>query len=109
MFGETVLAIGVGFIILTVAAAQVIARRLIPADQLRLGGRVRGRWGSKREVAELVDEVERKLGELADLRKRLGEREERQGRLGEIEERLDFAERVLTKQREAERIAPPKG
>ena len=108
MFEVPVWAIGVGFIILTVAAAQVIARRLIPADQLRAAGRVRGRWGSKREVAELVDEVERKLGELDDLRKRLGDVEEMQRRLGEIEERLDFAERVLTKQREAERIAPPK-
>jgi hypothetical protein len=109
MFEIPVWAIGVGFIILTVAAAQVIARRLIPADQLRPGGRVRGRKPSKREVAELFDEVEGKLGELDDLRKRLGEMEELQRRLGEIEERLDFAERVLTKQREAERIAPPKG
>jgi len=105
MFEIPVWAVGVGFIVLTVAVAQVIARRLIPADQLRPVGRVRGRWGSKREVAELVDEVERKLGELDDL----SEVEEMQRRLGEIEERLDFAERVLTKQREAERIAPPKG
>src|SRR2546428_4863887 len=109
MFEIPVGAIGVGFIILPVAAARVIAGRLTPADQLRPAGRVGGRWGSKREVAELVDEVERKLGELDDLRKRLGEVEEMQRRLGEIEERLDFAERVLTKQREAERIAPPKG
>ena len=28
-------------------------------------------------------------------------------RLAEVEERLDFAERLLTKQREAERIVPP--
>src|ERR1041384_3936554 len=93
MFEIPVWAIGVGFIILTVAAAQVIARRLIPADQLRPGGRVRGRKPSKREVAELFDEVEAKLGELDELRKRLGEMEELQRRLGEIEERLDFAER----------------
>src|SRR5207253_7754452 len=85
MFEIPVWAVGVGFIVLTVAVAQVIARRLIPADQLRRVGRVRGRWGSKRDVAELVDEVERKLGELDDLRKRLGEVEEMQRRLGEIE------------------------
>lgn len=28
-------------------------------------------------------------------------------RVGELEERLDFAERLLSKQREAERVAPP--
>ena len=28
-------------------------------------------------------------------------------RLAEVEERADFAERLLTKQREAERIVPP--
>lgn len=31
-----------------------------------------------------------------------------QKRVGELEERLDFAERLLSKQREAERVAPPK-
>ncbi|HEX9730268.1 MAG TPA: hypothetical protein VGA37_17370 [Gemmatimonadales bacterium] len=30
-----------------------------------------------------------------------------QNRLGEVEERLDFAERMLTKYREAERLGPP--
>lgn len=29
-------------------------------------------------------------------------------RLAEVEERLDFAERLLAKQREADRIAPPR-
>jgi len=108
MFEIPVWAIGVGFIILTIAVAQVVARRLIPADQLRPAGRVRGRWGSKRDVAEMFEELQGRLGELDDLRKRLGEVEQVQQRLGELEERLDFAERLLTKQREAERIAPPK-
>ena len=90
-------AIGVGFIVLCVGVAQVVARRLIPADQLRHADRLRGRRGSKREVAEALEEVEARLGELDDMRKRLAE----------VEERLDFAERLLTKQREAERIVPP--
>jgi hypothetical protein len=30
-----------------------------------------------------------------------------QNRLGELEERVDFAERLLAKQRETERLAPP--
>lgn len=31
-----------------------------------------------------------------------------QTRLGEMEERLDFAERLLAQQREADRLAPPR-
>jgi len=108
MFEIPVWAIGVGFIILTIAVAQVVARRLIPADQLRHVDRLRRLKGSKRDVAEMFEELQGRLGELDDLRKRLGGVEEMQRRLGEIEERLDFAERLLTKQREAERIAPPK-
>jgi len=52
--------------------------------------------------------VQRRLAELDDLRKRLDEVEEMQRRLGEVEERLDFAERLLAKQREGERLAPPR-
>jgi predicted nuclease with TOPRIM domain len=109
MFEIPVWAVGVGFIILCVAVGQVVARRLIPADQLRHVDRLRRLKGSKRDVAELFEELQGRLGEVDDLRKRLAEVEEMQRRLGEIEERLDFAERVLTKQREAERLAPPKG
>src|SRR5919108_861640 len=113
MFEVPVWAVGVGFIILAGTIAKVIARIVTPADQLRLAARVRGRLGkfSKRDFAELVDELQRRLGELDELRKRLDEVEEVQRRLGEVEERLDFAERLLTKQREEERerLAPPPG
>src|SRR5256885_11907632 len=103
MFEIPVWALGVGFIVLTVGLEQVLVRRLLPADRfLRRGA-------SRRDLAEMFEEAQRRLGELDDLRKRLGEVEEMQRRLGEVEERLDFAERLLTKQREAERIAPPKG
>ena len=92
MFEIPVWAIGVGFIILTVGVAQVLVRRLLPSDRLP-------RWGaSRRDLAEMLEEVQRRLGELDDLGKRLGE----------VEERLDFAERLLTKQREGERLAPPR-
>jgi transposase len=113
MFEIPVWAVGVGFIILAGTIAKVIARIVTPADQLRLAGRVRARLGkfSRRDLAELVEEMQRKVGELDDLRTRLGEVEEMQRRLGEVEERLDFAERLLTKQREGERerLAPPQG
>ena len=102
MFEIPVWAIGVGFIILTVGVAQVLVRRLLPSDRLP-------RWGaSRRDLAEMLEEVQRRLGELDDLGKRLGEVEEMQRRLGDVEERLDFAERLLTKQREGERLAPPR-
>ena len=102
MFEIPVWAIGVGFIILTVGVAQVLVRRLLPADRLP------GRRASQRDLAEMFEEVQRRLGELDDLRKGLGEVEEMQRRLGEVEERLDFAERLLTKQRDGERLAPPR-
>ena len=85
-------AVGVGFIVLSVGVAQVLVRRLLPADRLL------GRRASQRDLAEMLEEVQRRLGELDDLRKRVGE----------VEERLDFAERLLTKQREGERLAPPR-
>src|SRR2546427_12034547 len=92
---------GVGSIIIPAGIARAPARRLPPADRLP------GRRASTRDLAEMFEEVQRRLGELEDLRKRLGEVEEMQRRLGEVEERLDFAERLLTKQREGERLAPP--
>ena len=44
-------------------------------------------------------------GEVAELR---AEVEELRHQLGDVHERLDFAERLLAKTREAERLAPPR-
>jgi len=41
-----------------------------------------------------------------DIQSQLAELEEVKRRLGELEERVDFAERLLAKQREAERLGP---
>ena len=43
---------------------------------------------------------------LTDLQTRVTQLETLQERVGELEERLDFAERLLAKQREAERLPP---
>jgi hypothetical protein len=43
-------------------------------------------------------------GETGELRQAI---DAMQNRLGELEERVDFTERLLAKQREAERLAPP--
>ncbi|MEO8450344.1 MAG: hypothetical protein ABI647_11165 [Gemmatimonadota bacterium] len=44
-----------------------------------------------------------------DLERRLHELGSMEARLAEVEERLDFAERLLIKQRDEERLAPPGG
>jgi hypothetical protein len=43
-------------------------------------------------------------GETGELRQAI---DAMQNRLGELEERVDFTERLLAKQREADRLAPP--
>jgi len=45
-----------------------------------------------------------KVGGTEALQQRLDELEDVQRRLAEVEERLDFAERLLTKQRDVERL-----
>lgn len=50
------------------------------------------------EAAERLEQLEAKVAEL----------EQGQQRVVELEERLDFAERLLARQNEAERLAPPR-
>ncbi len=80
-------AIGICAIIIVVGAAQVVVRRLV------------GRAGWSRRESPGEPDLSRITDVLDDL----------QRRLGEIEERMDFAERILAKERNAERLAPPKG
>ena len=46
---------------------------------------------------------------LEDLETRFGELDELKQRMGELEERVDFAERLLAKQRDGQRLGPPQG
>jgi hypothetical protein len=80
-------AIGVGVLVVVVGATQVVVRRLL--------GRVG--WSPAENPSE--PDLLRLTQVLDDL----------QRRLGEIEERMDFAERLLAKERDSERLAPPKG
>ncbi len=80
-------AIGVGFLIVVVGATQVVVRRLL------------GRVGWSRAENPAEPDLSRITPVLDDL----------QRRLGEIEERMDFAERLLAKERGSERLAPPRG
>ena len=57
------------------------------------------------------DDVERRLAELEDTQREIGagETAELKRRIAELEERVDFAERVLARQRDAERVGTPRG
>ncbi len=56
--------------------------------------------------SHLLDATER--GQvMEDLQVRLGELDQLKQRVGDLEERVDFAERVLAKQHEGQRLGPP--
>ena len=78
-------AIGTAFVIVVIAVAQVVVRRLI------------GRADKSAGQNSTEPDVARVTQALDDV----------QHRLGELEERMDFAERLLAKERVAERLGPP--
>ena len=89
MFGLPQWAVGVGALLLLVTALQVIYVRLMPPEYRRRS--------SKGEPLPISDDVLARLADLDDMKQRLGE----------LEERVDFAERLLAKQRDPERLGPP--
>ena len=88
MFGLPEWAVGVGAVLVLVTVLQVVYVRLVPPEHRRR------RW--KGEPLQASDEMQSRLAELEDVKQRLGE----------LEERVDFAERLLAKQREAGRLGP---
>ncbi len=107
MFGIPEWALGVGFILVVVSIAKALGGQFGPSDRLR------GRKASRRDLTHAVEELRGKLdasvgGGGGDMQARLDELDEVQRRLTDLEERMDFAERMLAKQRDADRIAPPK-
>ncbi len=88
MFGLPEWAVGVGAVLVLVTVLQVIYVRLMPPEYRRR--RLKG------EPLQASDDVQGRLAELDDVKRRLGE----------LEERVDFAERLLAKQREPERLGP---
>ena len=74
-----------------------------------------GRGGGGREKFSKFrgsEDHERRIADLEDSHRQLaagsGDTAELERRLAELEERLDFAERMLAKKNDAERLGPPK-
>jgi Tfp pilus assembly protein PilO len=85
--------VGIGAIILIVAAGIVMVRFLtskIRQHELKS----RGMDPTQRD--QVLEDVQVRFGELDQLRQRMNE----------LEERVDFAERLLTQQREGPRLGP---
>ena len=84
-------AVGVAFIMLAISVGKMLSGRGMPSE------RFRGRNASRRDLAEAMEDVQRRLTQLEEARSKPGELEDLQTRLSEVEERLDFAERLLAK------------
>jgi len=91
-FGIPEWAIGVGVILMAVSVLKVVTARLMPP-----GYRPR----SMRDVMGGQTPAEQE-----EMQARLAELDELKRRVGELEERVDFAERLLARQREQERLQP---
>jgi hypothetical protein len=70
-----------------------------------LGRRIR-RWGERADPAPLSGDLRAEL--LEGQAGILGEVETLRREVADLAERVDFAERLLAKQRESERLAPPR-
>ncbi len=100
-FGIPEWALGVGVIIIAISVAKALSFAIAPG---RVEERLRGRKASRRDLTQAIDDMRGKVGDTEELQRRMDELEDVQRRLSEVEERLDFAERLLTKQRDAERL-----
>jgi len=89
MLGIPEWALGVTAILAVVSVLKVVTARLMPP-----GYRQRS-WRGETLPPE-TDDLQARLAELDELKRRVGE----------LEERVDFAERLLARQREGERLPP---
>ena len=94
MLGIPEWAIGVVVIILTIAGSVLIVHLIRPELS---------RPDPKSRVADPTEHGQT----LEDVQVRLGELDQLKQRMSELEERVDFAERLLARQREGPRVGPP--
>ena len=92
MFGIPEWALGVAAIMAVLTVLKIVQARLMPRGyrprtmREMMGG----------ETPAETEEMQARLAELDELKRRVGE----------LEERVDFAERLLARQREQERLQP---
>jgi len=91
-FGIPEWAIGVGVILMAVSILKVVTARLMPPGYRPRS--MRDMMGGQTPAEQ--EEMQARLAELDELKRRVGE----------LEERVDFAERLLARQREQERLPP---
>jgi len=91
-FGIPEWAIGVGVILMAVSILKVVTARLMPPGYRPRS--MRDMMGGQTPAEQ--EEMQARLAELDELKRRVGE----------LEERVDFAERLLARQREQERLQP---
>ncbi|HEY9015318.1 MAG TPA: hypothetical protein VIM84_09675 [Gemmatimonadales bacterium] len=68
-----------------------------------IAGAIRGRGGSRSELARLNEQVEHQATALEDVQNSLASQSTQ---LAELQERLDFAERLLTQARDRSALKP---
>ena len=87
---------GIVFIVMAVSIAIRISGRG--------GSRLKNRWGG------FSEDLERRIAELEESQRQVGAGDTAAlaQRVAELEERLDFAERMLARQKEADRLSPPR-
>jgi Tfp pilus assembly protein PilO len=96
MLGIPEWAIGVVVIILTIAGSVLIVHLIRPELSRR---DPKSRVADPTEHGQTLEDVQVRLGELDQLKQRMSE----------LEERVDFAERLLARQREGPRLGSPQG
>jgi hypothetical protein len=92
MFGIPDWALGASVVTVAFFAAVGVLLRLMPPEM-----RNPGRKRASESERVLLEERQTRLGQVDELR----------ARLADVEERLDFTERLLSREREGERLAPP--
>lgn len=99
MFGIPEWALGVGLIM--IIGSLIRGRRPALVDGV-------GRKRNWRELAQTLEDLERRLAAVEETQGLGGAGADTERRVGELEERVDFTERLLAKQKDADRVGPPR-
>jgi hypothetical protein len=102
MFGIPEWAIGTGFISFMFFAGIGLMYRFMPPDARR--HRLERHEQKRLRALGMIGALSHDPGALDDIQDRLGHLEQLEPRLAEVEERLDFAERLLARQADEQKL-----